>query len=49
MRAKEIYRQVTEQYPKTQLAKDAAAAIKMMGRSDADIIRDFEAKNKTVK
>ena len=49
VRAKEIYRQVTEQYPKTQLAKDAAAAIKMMGRSDADIIKDFEAKNKTTK
>jgi len=49
IRAKEIYRQVTEQYPKTQLAKDAVAAIKMMGRSDADIIRDFEAKNKTTK
>ncbi|MEO8761197.1 MAG: tetratricopeptide repeat protein [Bacteroidia bacterium] len=49
VRAKEIYRQVTEQYPKTQLAKDAAEAIKMMGRSDADIIRGFEAKNKAAK
>jgi TolA-binding protein len=49
VRAKEVYRQVMEQYPKTQLAKDAAAAIKMMGQSDADIVRGFEAKNKTAK
>ena len=43
--AKDVYRQVTEQYPKTQLAKDAAAAIKMMGKSDIDIVRGFERKN----
>ncbi len=43
--AKDVYTQVIEQYPKRQVAKDAAAAIKMMGQSDADIIRSFEAKN----
>ncbi len=35
IRAKDIYRQVKEQYPNTQLAKDAEAATKMMGKSDA--------------
>jgi len=43
--AKQIYTQVKEQYPKTQLAKDADAAIKMMGRSDQDMVREFERKN----
>ena len=45
MRAKDIYRQVKEQYPKTQLAKDADAAIKMMGKSDVEMVREFERKN----
>ena len=45
VRAKQIYTQVKEQYPKTQLAKDADAAIKMMGRSDQDMVREFERKN----
>lgn len=43
--AKEVYTQVKEQYPKTQLAKDADAAMRMMGKSDADIVREFERKN----
>ncbi len=43
--AKQIYMQVKEQYPKTQLAKDADAAIKMMGKSDQDMVREFERKN----
>ena len=45
IRAKQTYKQVIEQYPKTQLAKDAEAAIKMMGKSDADMVREFERKN----
>jgi TolA-binding protein len=45
IRAKQTYNQVIEQYPKTQLAKDAAAAIKMMGKSDVDMVREFERKN----
>jgi tetratricopeptide (TPR) repeat protein len=45
IRAKQTYKQVMEQYPKTQLAKDAEAAIKMMGKSDADMVREFERKN----
>jgi TolA-binding protein len=45
IRAKQTYQQVIEQYPKTQLAKDAGAAIKMMGKSDADMVREFERKN----
>ena len=49
VRAKETYKQVIEQYPKSSLAKDAAAAITMMGQSDADMVRSFEAKNNTKK
>jgi TolA-binding protein len=45
IRAKDIYRQVKEQYPKTQLATDADAAIKMMGKSDVEMVREFERKN----
>jgi TolA-binding protein len=45
IRAKQTYTKVIEQYPKTQLAQDAAAAIKMMGRSDQDMVRSFERKN----
>ena len=45
IKAKETYRKVIEQYPKTQLAQDVIAAIKLMGRSDQDIVRDFERKN----
>lgn len=43
--AKEYYQMVIDQYPKTNLAKDAQAAITMMSRSDRDIIKDFEQKN----
>jgi TolA-binding protein len=49
IKAKETYKQVIEQYPKTQLAKDAEAAIKMMGKSDAEMVREFERKNATKK
>lgn len=49
IRAKQTYKQVIEQYPKTQLAKDAQAAIAMMGKSDADIVREFEKKNSAKK
>lgn len=45
IRAKETYTQIIEQYPKTQLAQDARVAIKMMGRSDQDMVREFERKN----
>jgi tetratricopeptide (TPR) repeat protein len=45
IRAKQTYKQVIEQYPKTQLAKDADAAIKLMGKSDVDMVREFERKN----
>ncbi|HEX7414847.1 MAG TPA: hypothetical protein VF411_12460 [Bacteroidia bacterium] len=47
--AKEVYTQIKEQYPKTQLATDADAAIKMMGQSDKDIVRGFERKNANTK
>ena len=49
VKAKETYKQIIEQYPKTQLAQDAQAAIKMIGKSDADMVREFERKNATKK
>ena len=45
IKAKALYMEVKEKYPKTDLAKDADAAIKMMGKSDKDMIKEFEKKN----
>ncbi|MBS1646595.1 MAG: tetratricopeptide repeat protein [Bacteroidetes bacterium] len=46
VRAKEMYETLIREYPKTQMAKDAASAIKLMGISDEDMIKKFEAQNK---
>ncbi|MCC6690570.1 MAG: tetratricopeptide repeat protein [Bacteroidia bacterium] len=45
-KAKEIYLQVIAQYPGTRLADDANASIVNLGKSDEEIIKEFEAKNK---
>jgi TolA-binding protein len=45
IKAKALYEEVQTQYPKSPWAKDAAAAIKLMGKSDQDMIREFEKKN----
>lgn len=45
IKAKALYMEVQAKYPKTQLAKDAAAAITLMSKSDQQMIRDFEKKN----
>lgn len=49
IKAKALYEEVKVQFPKSQLAKDADAAIKLMGKSDQDMIREFEKKNKVGK
>ncbi|MGZ3866165.1 MAG: tetratricopeptide repeat protein [Bacteroidia bacterium] len=46
VKAKALYQEVMEKFPKTPLAKDADAAIKMMGKSDQQMIQEFEKKNK---
>ncbi|MGZ3863364.1 MAG: tetratricopeptide repeat protein [Bacteroidia bacterium] len=46
IKAKALYMEVKEKFPKTDLAKDADAAIKMMGKSDQQMIQEFEKKNK---
>ncbi len=45
IKAKALYEEVKEQYPKTHWATDADAAIKLMSKSDQDMIREFEKKN----
>lgn len=45
IKAKALYEEVQAQFPKSPLAKDAAAAIKLMGKSDQAMIREFEKKN----
>lgn len=45
IKAKALYMEVKEKYPKTDLAKDADAAIKMMGKSDQQMVKEFEKKN----
>lgn len=45
-KAKEIYNQVAQQYPNTKIAEDAKASISNLGKSDEELIKEFEAKNK---
>jgi tetratricopeptide (TPR) repeat protein len=45
IKAKALYEEVKTQFPKSPLAKDADAAIKLMSKSDQDMIREFEKKN----
>ena len=49
IKAKALYLEVKEKYPKTDLAKDAEAAIQMMGKSDQQMIKEFEKKNNVKK
>jgi tetratricopeptide (TPR) repeat protein len=49
VKAKALYMEVIVKFPKTDLAKDADAAIKMMGKSDQQMIKEFEKKNKVTK
>ena len=43
--AKEYYKDVLNLFPKSAMAKNADAAIKNIGKSDADLIKEFEKKN----
>jgi len=45
IKAKALYEEVKVQFPKSQMAKDADAAIKLMSKSDQEMIREFEKKN----
>jgi tetratricopeptide (TPR) repeat protein len=45
IKAKALYEEVKVQFPKSPLAKDADAAIRLMNKSDQDMIREFEKKN----
>lgn len=49
IKAKALYEEVKVQFPKSPWARDADAAIKLMGKSDQDMIREFEKKNKVKK
>jgi tetratricopeptide (TPR) repeat protein len=49
IKAKALYMEVIEKYPKTDLARDADAAIKMMGKTDQQMIKEFEKKNNVKK
>lgn len=46
IKAKDLYQAVIDTYPNTRIAEDAAASIKNLGKSDADLIKEFEKKNK---
>jgi tetratricopeptide (TPR) repeat protein len=45
-KAKIIYQEVITKYPTLSYAQDAKAAIKNLGKSDEDLIKEFEKKNK---
>ena len=46
VKAKQIYEQVIDKYPNDKLAEDSKAAITNLGKTDEDLIKEFQAKNK---
>jgi TolA-binding protein len=46
-KAKVLYEQIIKDYPKNKLAADAQTAIKNLGKSDEDLVKEFEKKNHT--
>lgn len=44
--AKTVYEEIIAKYPNTTYAKDAKSAIDNLGKSDEQIIKEFEEKNK---
>lgn len=46
VKAKAIYEQVIAKYPDMPYAADAKAAIKNLGKSDEELIKEFQKKNK---
>lgn len=49
IKAKALYQEVQVKFSKSPWAKDAAAAIVLMGKSDQEMIKDFEKKNNVKK
>jgi len=45
-KARELYTLVVREYPNTKIAEDAKASIANLGKSDDELIKEFEAKNK---
>ncbi len=45
-KAQEMYRSILTNYPHTDWARNADAALKLIGKSDAEIIKEFNKKNK---
>ncbi|MFI5149733.1 MAG: tol-pal system YbgF family protein [Bacteroidia bacterium] len=45
-KAKLLYEQIINDYPKHKLAEDAKIAITHLGKTDEEIVKEFEAKNK---
>lgn len=45
--ARKIYTQVIQKYPESQLAKDAEASIKNLGKSVEELVREFEKNQAT--
>lgn len=45
-KAKEIYINITHSYPNSAWARDAKAALNMLGKTDEEIIKEFTSKNK---
>jgi tetratricopeptide (TPR) repeat protein len=45
-KAKEFYTKVIEKYPNEPIANDAKACIQNLGKSDEELIKEFEEKNK---
>jgi TolA-binding protein len=44
VKAGEVYREYLEKYPNHEYASSADASIKNLGKSDEDLVREFEAK-----
>jgi tetratricopeptide (TPR) repeat protein len=44
--AREIYQKVIKNYPNTKLANDASASIDNLGKSDEELVKEFDKKNK---
>lgn len=45
-RAKLVYEEIIKEFPNTPAAQQAADAMKLLGKSDMDLIKEFEKKNK---
>lgn len=44
-KAKDLYTEVIRKYPNTEVARDAAASLNLLGKSDEELIRFLEEKN----